>query len=56
LVLVGRVVRGSSVFGSADELRVNINAPDGSCIALATGTPPQDFSIALATGTPPQDF
>jgi hypothetical protein len=26
-LLVGRVVRGSSAFGSADELRVNMEAP-----------------------------
>jgi hypothetical protein len=29
LVPLGRVVRGSSAFGSADELRVNMEVPQG---------------------------
>jgi hypothetical protein len=50
LVLVGRVVRGSSIFGSAGELRVNMNAPDEICLALAAGTPPQDFYHLVFSG------
>ena len=41
LVLVGRVVGGSSIFGSADESRVNMNAPDEICLALSADAPPQ---------------
>src|SRR5262245_18856128 len=42
LVLPGRVLRGSSVFGSADELRVNIEAPKVLLVKPApTATPDQ---------------